>query len=148
MNRGCLIALEGIDGAGTTSQVAPVASRLRLLGHDVLPTCEPTDGAIGRLLRQCLRAHGNPEEPGEATMALLFAADRLAHLAEIIEPALQRGAIVLTDRYVWSSFAYQSAALPADWVRQINAQARPADLTIYFDLPEEHRVMHLMGPPD
>ena len=135
MERGCLVALEGIDGAGTTSQVGPVATRLRAMGISVTTTHEPSDGPVGRLARQALCLVGETRALPEACLALLFAADRLAHLQSVIEPALARGEVVLTDRYLWSSLAYQSAALAPRWVRTLNALARPADINVLLDVP-------------
>lgn len=136
MANGWLVAFEGIDGAGTTSQLAPVADGLVQRGHRVARTCEPSTGALGQWLRQQLRLSADsPAAMGEGCLALLFAADRLDHLRRTIAPALARGEVVLTDRYVWSSLAYQSAALPADWIAHINAQAPSAHLNIWFDLP-------------
>ncbi|HET6345426.1 MAG TPA: dTMP kinase, partial [Myxococcota bacterium] len=94
MHRGLLVALEGIDGAGTSTQIAPLAAFLRARGRDVVTTAEPSGGPVGVLLRQALQ--GRPRLD-DATLALLFAADRLDHLAREVEPALARGAVVLTD---------------------------------------------------
>ncbi|HZA49850.1 MAG TPA: dTMP kinase, partial [Myxococcaceae bacterium] len=70
----------------------------------------------------------------EDTLALLFAADRLDHLAAVVEPALERGEIVLCDRYVLSSLAYQGSALPMAWVEEINGRARAPDLTLFLEI--------------
>src|SRR5262249_58217852 len=92
-----LVVLEGLDGAGTTTQTSRLIEHLRARGRDAHATREPSDGPIGRLLRAFLAgAHG----PVDATtMALLFAADRADHLAREVEPALARGAIVVSDRW-------------------------------------------------
>ena len=130
-----LIALEGIDGSGTTTQAHALAEALTRRGHEVLVTAEPSTGPIGRLIRRHLRreADFSPD-----TLALLFAADRLDHLAREILPALEAGKIVVTDRYVLSSLAYQSLSSSPAFVRDINARARPADLILFLRLsPEE-----------
>src|SRR5574341_1198614 len=91
-----LIALEGIDGAGTTTQAALLCDWLRGMGTRVHRTQEPSAGPIGQLLRLLLRG---PLRVDPAAVALLFAADRLDHLAREIEPQLASGAHVVTDRY-------------------------------------------------
>jgi dTMP kinase len=148
MSRGRLIVLEGIDGSGTTTQVGLLAQRYRELGHGVVSTCEPSRGPIGKLIRQTLQGRLldqerlEPHAFGWATMALLFAADRMDHVATEIQPALDRGDIVLSDRYDLSSLAYQSATAPEDahavpWIRRLNERVvRPA-LTIVLDLEPE-----------
>ncbi len=127
---GRFIVLEGIDGSGTTTQAARLAAALREAGHAVVSTREPSDGPIGMLLRQALtrRLMGLSDR----VLALLFAADRLDHLASVVEPALAEGKVVVSDRYVLSSLAYQGMRLPLRWVEALNAAARPADLTLYL----------------
>lgn len=132
------MVLEGIDGSGTTTQRARVAERLRARGHVVHETREPSDGPIGKLTRELLAVvPGQPRTVDAAGLALLFAADRLEHLAREIEPAIARGEVVLCDRYVVSSWVYQSLDCELEWVRTINQHARWPDLTFVFDLPAE-----------
>ena len=83
--RGRFIAIEGIDGSGTTLQTRALADWLRGRGHDVVETREPSPGPIGRLVRERLSVEATPLDP--AALALLFAADRLDHVAQEIEPA-------------------------------------------------------------
>jgi dTMP kinase len=133
------LVLEGIDGSGTTTQRARVAERLRARGHVVHETREPSDGRIGKLTRELLAVTpGQPRTVDAAGLALLFAADRLEHLAREIEPALARGELVLCDRYVVSSWVYQSLECDPAWVRTINEHARWPDLTFVFELSAEH----------
>ena len=129
---GQLIVLEGIDGSGTTTQAARLATSLREAGQAVVSTREPSDGPIGMVLRQALtrRLVGLSDR----MLALLFAADRLDHLASVVEPALAEGKVVVSDRYVLSSLAYQGMRLPLRWVEALNAAARPADLTLYLEV--------------
>ncbi|MBI5497585.1 MAG: dTMP kinase [Deltaproteobacteria bacterium] len=131
---GFFLVLEGIDGSGTTTQAARLAARFTAAGARVVQTCEPSRGPIGTHVRQLLRdgATGTPTDPG--ALALLFAADRLDHLAREVEPALAAGAVVICDRYVLSSLAYQGAFLDVDFVERINARARRADLTVFVDV--------------
>ena len=136
--RGRLIVLEGLDGAGTTTQTERLAAALRAEGHSVLTTREPSDGPVGVLIRQALT--GRLVLPGGAgplapeTLALLYAADRTDHLHARVRPALDAGQVVLSDRSVLSSLAYQGASLPMAWVEQINAHALPADLTLFVEV--------------
>lgn len=150
MTSGLFIVIEGVDGAGTTTQVVQLAAALRSRGRSVRETREPSIGPIGALLRQCLTGrlvtpsvHG-PRAPSWQTMALLFAADRLDHIEAEIDPWLADGLCVISDRYYHSSVAYQalSAGSPerdmnADiaWIRTLNGHARKPDLTIVLDVP-------------
>jgi dTMP kinase len=136
--RGYFIALEGLDGAGTSTQAARIGDELRRQGYAVLLTREPSDGPIGTLIRQALTGRvGLPQGSGplsHRTLALLFAADRTDHLQARILPALERGDVVLCDRYVISSLAYQGSRLPIRWVETINVAAVPPDLTLFIDV--------------
>jgi dTMP kinase len=134
MTQGLLIALEGVDGSGTTSQRELVAKALRAQGHTLHTTAEPTTGPIGKLLREILT--GTLQTSPQA-VALLFAADRLDHLEREIIPQLNQGHIVLTDRYIHSSLAYQSLAMGEDWVMAINQKARTPDLAILVKVSVE-----------
>jgi dTMP kinase len=129
MKRGKLIALEGIDGAGTTTHTRLLREHLSARGLEVHTTNEPSRGPIGRLLRSAL--HGD-EPLNEQSLALLFAADRLDHVVSEVEPHLSGGRVVITDRYVMSSLAYQSLTLPMAWVAEINGFAPKADVTLFL----------------
>ncbi len=135
---GKFVVIEGLDGAGTTTQCARIAAALAGHGLQVLTTREPSDGPVGQQLRLALTGRlGLPQRRGpltEDTLALLFAADRMDHLAATIEPALERGVIVLCDRYLLSSLAYQGTALPMGWVETINGRARKPDLTLFIEV--------------
>jgi dTMP kinase len=144
------VGLEGIDGAGTTTQVAKLAERLRRDRVQVRTTREPSDGPIGTLARLVLTGRiVSPagRAPGWATMALLFAADRMDHVETEIDPFVTSGGIVISDRYDASSLAYQSVMSgrggePAvDWIRQINKHATRPDLTVVLDLPPDVAAM-------
>lgn len=136
--RGAFIVLEGLDGAGTTTQLERLSSVLRGEGHRVFATREPSDGPIGTQIRQALTGRlVLPQGAGPLTaetLALLFAADRMDHLAAQVEPALARGELVLCDRYVLSSLAYQGSTLPMQWVGELNARALAPDLTLFIDV--------------
>ena len=137
MSEGKFIVFEGIDGSGTTTQSRFAAEWLRSEGLDVVETFEPTDRAVGRLIRLALSRQlpGREGEEVEAELfALLFAADRLDHMKGVIVPALERGRWVVSDRCYLSSFAYQSVGCELDWVRALNRHVRRADLTVLLDL--------------
>lgn len=132
------IALEGIDGSGTTTQLSRVAERLRARGHAVCETREPSVGRIGKMIRELLTVHpGEKRTVDSHCLALLFAADRLEHLNREIKPALARGEIVLCDRYVLSSLVYQSLDCDSEWIGIINQEAQWPDMTFVLDLDAE-----------
>lgn len=126
--------IEGIDGSGTTLQTRAVGEWLASRGHRVLETREPSTGAIGSLARQRLGVHADPDP---FTLALLFAADRLDHIAREVAPALDAGTIVVSDRYLMSSLAYQALDCDEAWVRQINRHAPIPDLTLVLSVPAD-----------
>lgn len=141
---GLLVAIEGADGAGSTTQARRLADWLRQSGRPVHLTREPSPGPIGRLIRALLAGGdggsidplpGPPLDP--AALALLFAADRVDHLRREIEPQRAAGALVVSDRYLMSSLVYQSLAVDHGFVASINRLAPPADLTVLIDVPEE-----------
>jgi dTMP kinase len=134
-----LIVLEGIDGAGTTSQSRRLALHLRSHGRTAHWTREPSDGPIGRLIREMLTGqHAPPEQAiNQSTFGLLVAADRLDHLQREVEPQLAAGAIVISDRWYHSSLAYQGTGADRDWIAAINARARRPDLTIFLAVRPE-----------
>ncbi|NUO49554.1 MAG: dTMP kinase [Polyangiaceae bacterium] len=140
------MVVEGIDGAGTTTQVERYAAHLRERGREVHVTREPSTGPVGTFIREILGGRVSlPSSPEGDLMACLFAADRLDHVRGEIEPALARGAVVLSDRYDLSSLAYQSVAtssrLPAHelvaWIRGLNRFARRPDVTLVVDVSPE-----------
>jgi dTMP kinase len=138
---GILVAFEGGDGAGKSTQVRLLTRWLEQdLGHEVVVTREPGATWLGRHLRELLLGQGEPVDP--RTEALLFAADRAHHVETVIRPALERGAVVVTDRYVDSSIAYQGAGrdLDADEIARLSRWATAGlvpDLTVLLDLPPE-----------
>jgi dTMP kinase len=138
-SRGVFIALEGGDGAGKSTQARLLCGWLEELGHTVVVTREPGGTAFGRTVRE-LVLHGDHVAP--RAEALLFAADRAHHVETLIRPALGRGEVVITDRYLDSSIAYQGAGrdLGVDEVRRLNVWATGGlvpMLTILVDLPAE-----------
>ncbi len=125
--------LEGVDGAGTTTQTERVVEALLAHGQQAHATREPSDGPIGSELRRIL--HGAHAPMDKAAVGLLFAADRLDHLQREILPRLANGIHVVSDRYVMSSLAYQTVDVARADVAAWNARARPADLTLFIEVP-------------
>jgi len=147
MIEGNFIVLEGVDGAGTTTHTRILQEALSKRGLPVRATREPSDGPVGVLIRQILTGrcvvpglHGS-RPPSWTTMALLFAADRVDHIEAEIVPNMMDGVTIISDRYDYSSVAYQSISSGEDdvvqWVKALNAHARRPDLTIVLDIPPE-----------
>lgn len=145
---GRLIVIEGVDGAGTTTQASVLADALRAQQRPAHLTQQPSPGPVGAMLRQALTGRlvcngdNGPRPPEWQMMALLFAADRLDHQESEIAPNLRDGVTVICDRYDHSSVAYQSvtsgrgdAVVP--WIRELNRWARRPDLTFVLDVPFE-----------
>jgi len=136
---GHLIAVEGVEGAGKSTQAARLADHLRDRGFEVVRTREPGGTPVAEAVRAVL-LDGDLDAMDDRTEALLYAAARAEHVAKVIAPALERGAVVITDRYLDSSLAYQGHArgLGIDEVRRVNDWAtdgtRP-DLVVLLDLP-------------
>jgi len=129
------IVLEGLDGAGTTTQAALLHEHLEKLKTKSLLTREPTDSPIGRLIRDVLAGRKMRHQLSERELALLFAADRLEH-SRSIESRRATGLHVISDRYLYSSLAYQTLdpSISADWVIEINRGFAVPDLTIYLSV--------------
>jgi dTMP kinase len=133
--KGVFIVVEGLDGSGKTTQAEILARRLSK-NFNVMLTAEPSRGRIGSFIREgCL--YENERLPTEAE-ALLFAADRIEHMETELKPALDEGKLVICDRYIYSSLAYQgSNGLSLDWIKTINARALQPDFSIFIDCPPE-----------
>ncbi|MCK2024340.1 dTMP kinase [Microbacterium sp. kSW2-24] len=135
--RGRWITLEGGDGSGKTTQSDLLASWLSETGHEVVRTREPGGSEVGQLIRDIVLHHRGDIAP--RAEALLYAADRAHHVATVVRPALERGDIVLQDRYLDSSVAYQGAGrvLDATEIRELSlwaAEGALPDLTVLLDL--------------
>ncbi len=129
------IALDGIDGSGNSSHSKLLSDWIaESLGLRVLLTKEPTAGPIGSLLRRYLTERDVPS----AADALLFAADRIEHVEKVIKPAMAEGRVVISDRYLESSIAYQSSqGLPIQWLLSINKYAIKPSLNIILEIDPE-----------
>jgi len=135
--RGIWITLEGGDGSGKTTQAALLEAWLDARGRDVLRTREPGGSEVGVLIRDIVLHHRGDIAP--RAEALLYAADRAHHVATVVRPALERGVVVIQDRYLDSSVAYQGAGrvLDAQEVRDLSlwaAEGALPDLTVLLDL--------------
>lgn len=154
MHKNLFISFEGIDGCGKSTQVKLLAERLAAAGHNVHVTVEPTEGFIGSLIRKIFRHEMTADH---RTIAGLFVADRLDHLLnenDGLIRMMKEGYTIIADRYLFSSYAYQGAHMPIDWVIAANSQAagllRP-DLNVFIDIPPEvgmRRISASRGAPE
>ncbi|MFQ5512453.1 MAG: dTMP kinase [Candidatus Krumholzibacteriia bacterium] len=134
------IVLEGIDGAGTTTQAAMLHQYMVDRGRPVSLTREPTDAPLGRFIRETLSGtigsgEGEPFVPSEGALCLLFAADRIEH-SRVIDRARSQGSHVVCDRYILSSIAYQSRdpGISAERVVEVNRGCSVPDMTFFLDV--------------
>lgn len=133
---GVFICVEGLDASGKTTQTKLLVKNLRKKGYDAAYTTEPSKGRIGRLIRRHVLTGQN--RLSVVLEALLFAADRIDHLEHEVLPSLDEKRIVVSDRYLYSSLAYQGAAgLNLEWIEEINKWALKPDFTIFIDIPAE-----------
>ncbi|GIM87055.1 dTMP kinase [Salinispora arenicola] len=139
VSAGLFVVFEGGEGAGKSTQLALLAARLRDQGRDVVVTREPGATGIGERIRSLLLGQPGSEVPSPRAEALLYAADRAHHVATVVRPALARGAVVVSDRYIDSSLAYQGAGrtLPVDEVSWLSSWATGGlkpDLVVLLDI--------------
>ncbi len=150
--RGRFITFEGIDGAGKSTQHAWLAAHLRSSGHEVVATREPGGTPLGEQLRELLLTESMHIE----TEALLMFASRREHIAQVIEPALARGAWVVCDRFVDASFAYQGGGRGLAWekiaaLRDWTLGNLQPNITFIFDVPvatAQERLAKASNQPD
>lgn len=142
-NRGAFICIEGLDGCGKSTQAKLLVKRLKK-NHNAVYTAEPSRGKIGTYIRENY-LYGE-KRFSVVLEALLFAADRIEHLESEIFPFLDKGFLVISDRYVYSSLAYQGAAgLSIEWIEKINDHAIQPDLAVFIDVNPE-TVMSRLKP--
>jgi dTMP kinase len=132
MEKGVFICVEGLDGCGKTTQAKLLVKRLKT-NYNAVYTCEPSHGKIGTFIKNyCL--HGK-RRLTDIVEALLFAADRFEHVQNVVIPALNERKLVISDRYVYSSLAYQGATgLDLEWIKKINEHALRPDLAVFIDV--------------
>ncbi|MGD0979611.1 MAG: dTMP kinase [Candidatus Bathyarchaeia archaeon] len=141
VSKGVFICVEGLDGCGKTTQAKLLVRGLRR-SCDAVYTAEPSSGRIGRFIKKHW-LHGEKRGSG-VVEALLFAADRFEHVENTVLPALKGGRIVVSDRYVYSSLAYQGATgLALEWIERINEHAVRPDLAVFIDVEPETVVQRL-----
>ena len=128
--RGKFISIDGLDGAGLTTQATLLRNWLTSKGSDTILTKEPTDGLIGGLIKSSLRREW---KTSPLALQMLFAADRAHHLATEIEPALKKSRNVVSDRYILSNIAYGSVDIPQAILQQLNANFRKPHVTFIID---------------
>lgn len=132
IRKGCFVCIEGLDGSGKSTQARLLAERLQKTRR-VLLTVEPSRGRIGTFIRQSYLYGEN--RLSSVVEALLFAADRVDHVQSEIVPALETGDVVISDRYVYSSLAYQGAAgLSLEWIEKVNSHALRPDIALFLDV--------------
>ena len=141
MSKGLFITLEGPEGSGKSSAIKIVVEKLKALGYEIVMTREPGGTPISEQIRNVILDNNNTEEDPR-TEALLYAASRRQHLVEKIWPAINEGKIVICDRYLDSSLAYQGFArgLGIDNILKVNEYATEGtfpDLTLLFDIEPE-----------
>ena len=135
---GSLIALEGLDGAGLSTQAQRLVAWLNARGHRALGTAEPSGGPVGTLIRRVLAGKTALVRAGAArTLSLLFAADRVEHFHRVVAPALASGTTVVSDRWYHSSLAYQRTGVERDWIMALNRHTRTPDATVYLAVRPE-----------
>jgi dTMP kinase len=137
--KGAFICIEGLDGCGKTTQAKLLAKKLGK-SRNTLYTAEPSRGKIGTYIRnRCLYGE---KRLSTVVEALLFAADRIEHVENEVLPALREGRLVISDRYIYSSLAYQGAAgLSLEWIENVNKHALKPDLAVFIDV-DPKTVMH------
>lgn len=132
---GVFICIEGLDGSGKTTQAKLLAKKLEK-NYNVFCTSEPSKGLVGTFIRKSYLYGENRLSP--LVEALLFAADRIEHVENEIIPALEKGKIVISDRYVYSSLAYQGTGeVGLDWIQTINKSILYPDIAIFLDVDPE-----------
>jgi dTMP kinase len=144
VNRGALVAFEGVDGSGKSTQLALLAAALRAAGRSVVETREPTEGAWGRRIRAMARS-GERVAPEEELR--WFVEDRREHVAAVIRPGVASGAVVLTDRYYLSTVAYQGARGldPERLLAAAEAEFPVPDLALVLEVEPEIGLARVAG---
>jgi dTMP kinase len=139
--KGAFICIEGLDGCGKTTQAKLLVKKLRK-SHNAVYTAEPSRGKIGAFIRKSCLYGG--KRLSSRVEALLFAADRLEHVENEVLPALRQGRLVVSDRYVYSSLAYQGAAgLSLTWIESINEGALSPDFAVFIDVDPQTAMQRL-----
>ena len=141
--KGTFVCIEGLDGCGKTTQAKLLVEKLQR-SYGAMYTAEPSEGKVGDFIRKSI-LYGEKRSTSLAE-ALLFAADRVEHVENEVLPALRQGKLVISDRYIYSSLAYQGAAgLSLEWIQSINQYALRPELAIFIDV-DPRAVMQRLKP--
>jgi dTMP kinase len=139
--KGIFICIEGLDGSGKTTQAKLLTKKLQK-SHNTVYTAEPSHGKIGTFIRNSY-LYGE-KRLSSVIETLLFAAERIEHVENEVLPALHQGKLVISDRYVYSSLAYQGAAgLSLEWIEKINEHALRPDLAVFIDVNPKTAIRRL-----
>ena len=134
--KGIFICIEGLDGSGKTTHTHRLVRNLQSKGYDAIYTTEPSRGKLGKFIREIILER--KKRVPRVVEAILFAVDRVEHLEKDVKPTLNEGKIVVSDRCVYSSLAYQGAAgLDLEWIKKINRLALSSDLAFYISVSPE-----------
>jgi dTMP kinase len=141
---GIFIALEGIDGSGTTTHARLLTNAFREAdpSREVVLTREPSETVVTDLIRGWLEPDGPKMD--KRALCLAFVLDRYLHVHQVIAPALRRGAVVITDRYKLSTLAYQTLELPEAWVLSLLEGPDP-DLYVLLDVDPDHALTRVLS---
>ena len=140
--KGVFICLEGLDGSGKTTQARILVRNLCRRGFDAVYTSEPSAGKVGKLIRSFVL--DRVDRVPVALEALLFAGDRVDHVESVVKPLMKHGKVVVCDRYVFSSLAYQGVAgLDLEWIEAVNRFALKPNLALLIDVPSDIVVKRL-----
>ena len=143
MERGFFLVLEGIDGSGKTTVAHKLKERYEKIGKQVLITREPTDYELGKYIRNYLNTVTSRERD-PVFEALIFAADRAFHIRKRILPHIERGYLVISDRYFYSSLAYQSInGIDFNWVLEVNKYMLTPNLAVFLDVTPEEAIKRI-----
>ncbi len=135
---GSLVAIEGLDGAGLTTQTQRLVDHLNAHGHRAVVTAEPSPGDIGQLIRRKLADTTALARPGALrALSLLFAADRVEHFHRVVAPALASGVTVVSERWYHSSLAYQRTGVEREWILALHRYTRTPDVTVFLEVRPE-----------
>ena len=140
MAKGMFIVFEGLDGSGSSTQVSLLQKALRKAGYTAHVTKEPTNNLIGGLIRGQLTKDW---KTGPECLQLLFAADRAHHLEREILPGIEKGCVVISDRYFFSTMAFGGIDIDMDWLKRLNERFKVPDLSFFIKVPAQECVRRI-----
>lgn len=141
MQKGKFIVIEGADACGKSTHAKLLAEYLKKKGDDVVTTQEPTKGLIGHTIRTILSGE---VKVSPAALTLLFTADRAEHVDNLLKPALEAGKTIISDRYYYSTVAYQSVqGVDEHWISDLNSFVPEPDLVIILEIKSEEAMARI-----